>query len=491
MFDLDKHGDARYSSLTGASVIVAPDPSSSASDARPSVSTHAGGVGGLSLQRQASGGPHAVGVAPFPLRLKHGKMEKSFLGFSMANPHWKPLATDDGGSGKRFLEGLAETMYGGGGGVLTPLAMSREVSGEMRRIRPSASMAASKHTPHPTIHSQSANQPMTGSVRFSLAGHSSKLPAATPHAIRQDSLDSNTTEEDGFEEEEADHTHADAGGEIDHSKASYLLSQSDRHLIQSFADLIGMDPSMQSTLHPSTMMRQSSFGSVTGGGGTGSMIGMSTMLGLNSRRPQPNQAQHRAMQQSQMYRPQGGTMYGGFGTGGSLYNPSNSVLLHSSVVGPSRGGLQGGLSASTLLQLDPQALREGLMLSQADQQADLFALMEKRIEQDEEENGRLEEGDEYEDDNSNNNSASEPEPDDDDPRPNVSSSPPPPPFHTNRTFVQPTAASASSSSVQDQEAIWQQPLLNQQEQLQTSQQATPTQPMHEDDNEPPPMSFFN
>ena len=458
MFDIDKYGDQRYAQLQPVDF----SPEAVAANA---TGKDAGGSGSgskvPSRQHSTSGAPSAAAAPPpFPLRPKQGKMEKSFLSFSMHNPHWK--AENDGASasagGQRFLQSIADSMYGSGRQLdsdRTPPMLSRE-SSEPRRGR------------------------ATGSLK---AASSSALPPPSIGFTRQDSLDSSTTDEnDGeFKPEDDEAKHAEAVGVK--SSASEMLSQSDRHaLVQSFADLMGLDSSLAAHLNPSTMMRQSSLGASSAQHPVGgaSTLGMSTMLGINQRRggyPQPLSSPQRAssgggMNQSVLLRSQ---------LGSNSFNPSNSVLLNNSMLRSTSGGggLQGGLSASSMLRLDPQAMREQLMLAQADQQADLFALLESRLDEAPAVVDEGEEGAEQEDDSSDEEERAAHQ------RSHISQAPP---AFLAATYAQPAQQQRSQPAA---------PLSTSPPRVssstETARSGLSPQPLHRrvsDDNEPPPMSFI-
>lgn len=488
MFDLEKHGDARYSHIqTGVSAL-------------PSSSDHRSGDvkldARLGLQRHPSSGG-GVSAPSTPWRLRQGKLEKSFLAFSMANPNWK--VAEGAAGGEKFLSSLAETMYpsAAAGQFLTP-PLSREASGmdgsTLGLRKPRAAAASVRFAPLP-------------SPRADVALDHTRLPPVSDGMTRQDSLDSTTTDE--FEEEttaqqpqpqqhapwpqdqpptmqptlqptQEDEAEREEGAEAADSKsASYLLSQSDRHLIQSFADLIGVDPALQ--LNPSTLLRQSSIGPGYGGAG-GSMLGMSVMLGLHRRNSQQLQASPHAARgmQSSMLR----SSHLGAGLG---FHGGNSVLLGSALVPRGGGGLQAGLSASSMLHMDAQAMREQLMLAQADQQADLFALLEGRAEESMDEGAEeaeQEEQDQAEDDLMRS--------------PIVSHTPPP--FPSDASLAQaahpfPSAATSSSSVASQAYPSHYSGTTYSRGSHATSPHSSPPSPPPrlpiDDDNEPPPDSFFH
>jgi len=388
MFDLDRDGDTKYGNPAAAQGVEW----GGGQHVPGAANGEAPGNGSIrpSLPSSSPRAPLAPAAA-FPLRPRQGKLEKSFLSFSMHNPHWR--AEPEGPSavqgGQRFLQGIAESIVSGlprGGGVEehpgTP-GLSRESS---EHNEASAPLPSSGATPRKFRPAGSRLLPHISSASSASAA-APRLPAASPPSFaRQDSLDSNTTDESSGggadrEHEDIDPHHPDGAGaaanggqgmrgSVAASSASYVLSQSDRHLIQSFADLVGLDPAGASALHPSVLMRQSSWGASlgtgTGGiGGGASALGMST-FGLTQRRGHSGGGGGNTLLRSQF-----------------INSSSNSVLLGSTLLPrqSGTGGLQGGLTSSALLHMDPQSMREQLMLAQADQQADLFAMLQARAEE--------------------------------------------------------------------------------------------------------------
>jgi hypothetical protein len=453
MFDLDAHGDPRYANAQPVDFEAAAAAAAAAAE------------GAGNRPATAAVAPAAAAAPQFPLRPRQGKMEKSFLSFSMHNPHWRAdneglvlpavgaaagSAHSGGGAaagassgsaaggasaaagavpaaqgGQRFLQGIAESIVTGLPRITpadrTPPMLSRESSEQNNNTEqlhlPLSATSSAANTPRkfrpagtfasrmmlPSVQAQPRlSQQQLQQQQQQPASH--VLPNQSTGFARQDSLDSNTTDESGDGGGGAGggdanaHEDAAGGGGRPHaggmrgsvaashvSSASYMLSQSDRHLIQSFADIMGMDGAgsvggfgsvAASALHPSVLMRQSSWGqpSSAGGAGGASTLGMSTYgspqrpgTGLRSRAGNNNNN----VLQSNLLRSQ------------FVHNGSNSVLLGSTLLPrqTGTGGLQGGLTSSALLHMDPQRMREQLMLAQADQQADLFALLQARADE--------------------------------------------------------------------------------------------------------------
>jgi len=493
-FDLEKHGDPRVSHLQ-------PLPAS-ASAGREDKGYMPTPISGLQRQHSPSAQP-----PPFPLRPKDGKLEKSFLNFAVHHPHWKVEGEGGGATGgQRFLTSLAESMTASRtDSAFTPPTLSREPSGSnghatggpgsARKLRPSSSIRLAPTSPR-------------------------QLPTTTLQIVRQDSLDSDLTDgTDGESEPDGDgNGNADVQTQDRHdpavedqtramdgkaATASELLSASDRHLIQSFADMIGLDPAASQAVHPSVLMRQSSVAGLTGSHAQG--------VGLHHRRVGGGFRGGMGMGHSVMRSHLGASLLPSASVAGSMLGRSMGMGMGMGI-GGGIGGVAGStLTSSALLQLDPQAVREQLALAQLDHEAELFALLESRCQQTRPE--VLREEDEEEDEEevssiSNNR------------RYNAwahSSSPPPtaapvasaPRFYVAPVYTQPASYqrqpqaqaqrhqvelqerphSTSSNSSQTQPAPTPIPLAD----FFAShhpQQSRPAAQTNHDDNEPPPDSFF-